>query len=257
MEAGMGYVALALVGLFIGFIFGHSSGSASGEEKANSKWRKQEGERLDALRDKVASEFKISAACIYSPWMLSRLKSIDREQWRQIYDFAEPRNLDYMYDDPKSPSAIGADYEDSAGYYLEKCGFTVYYIGQKYGKKDLGRDLLARHKVTEQELIVQCKSRRWKGQIAPQDLFYLFATTVFYAMKKLKIELGNYPLSKGQHEDALAIMRQANVTPVFVTDGTIIPMDQYLAAAMNMKLVASPFDLSRHYSQETSMDEEQ
>ena len=245
----MTYVILALAGAALGFILGHSSGSASGEDRANAQWRKQEQAKLDEIRARVASEFKTSAAAIYSPWMLSRLKSIDREQRRHVYNFSEPRSLDHMYDDPGTPAAIGADYEDSAGYALERCGFAVYYIGQKYGKKDLGRDLLARHKGHGLELIVQCKSRKRKGPIAPQDLFYLFATTVFYAMQKLNIKLDDYQFSNGQYENALGILKQANVEPVFVTDGTVTPLDQLLAGTMNIRLMDSPHNLTQYYAE--------
>jgi hypothetical protein len=229
--------ALPFVGYFFGQDEGRKKGREEGKAEAERKWREEYVAEQQKLRRGIAAEFRESAACLYSPWMLSRIVVHNWEQKRQEYDFSECRRGDFLEENPvrnKSAAAVGKDFEKTVANDLIYRGYQVIHTGGLYGLKDLGRDLLARKPETGQTLVVQCKRWRAGSRITPQVLFYLFATSVLYAMKVMGLEINDVPFRNGEHEDALKILSEAKVVPVLVSTAPLSAIDADLAATLGV-----------------------
>jgi len=97
-----------------------------------------------------------------------KLPSVERNQMA----------LDRFWKRPKSNWLIGRIYERYVGYFYEKEGYDVEYVGIFKGKEDLGRDLICQKE--KDFIVIQCKYWAQFRIIYERHIFQFFGTVFQY-----------------------------------------------------------------------------
>lgn len=117
---------------------------------------------------------KVSGYDLYKKWL-------SPEEWKKLSDTKKNQlALDRYKKREKTNWEIGIDYERYVGYKYESQGFTVSYIGAKFGLEDMGRDLIAQK--GDKTYIIQCKRWAKEKTIHEKHIFQLYGTSVLYKM---------------------------------------------------------------------------
>lgn len=95
----------------------------------------------------------------------------------------------YIQGQRKDKWQIGRDYEMSCAFQLRAYGYAVEMHGIKYGKGDLGRDLIASKNIGgmfgDRILIVQCKNWSHDRPIRENVIMQLYGTTIEYQISHI------------------------------------------------------------------------
>lgn len=86
----------------------------------------------------------------------------------------------------KSKTQIGRDYEMACGYMYSTKGYTIEYIGIKYGCNDLGRDLIATKTDAASRneiLLIQCKCWNSEMPIRENVVMQLYGSAIEYEIQ--------------------------------------------------------------------------
>lgn len=107
------------------------------------------------------------------------LKFIPTAEYNQLPDVERNQKaLERYLSSRKKPHEIGRDYERYVGFYYERHGFKVEYVGIEKGLEDMGRDLVC---IKGDEIeIIQCKCWASHKTIHEKHINQLYGTVVKY-----------------------------------------------------------------------------
>lgn len=188
----------------------------------------EESERCNILNWISQSEYDI-------------LSEVDREQ------LAVNR---YIASSDKSNWEKGRDYEIYVAYRLYNQGYGIEQEGLNKKLKDMGRDIIAKHRDTKKILIVQCKN--WNTPIRENVVFQLFGSYAewLYENNKELFDEAVEPVLYVTRSVSVEAARCAKLLRVRIE---VLPIDKFPAIKCNINkntheyIYHLPFD--RHYDQ--------
>lgn len=157
-----------------------------------------------------------------------REKYLSKEEWSQLSETEKSQLALDKYNERRNNAQVGRDYEEYIAYLFreQRKGCIIEMFGEQRGLKDLGRDLIVKHK--GKVFIVQCK--RWSAdrEIREKHIMQLFGTTIEYCwdMKRR----GVHPLD----------MVGKSVIPVFVTTAKLSDTARQFAEKLDVVVAEVP-----------------
>lgn len=179
------------------------------------------------IDENVVEEVDVDASDVYED---RREKYLSKEEWLQLSETEKSQlALDKYNENRRRTNAqVGRDYEEYIAYLFreQRKGCIIEMFGEQRGLKDLGRDLIVKHK--GKVFIVQCKRWSADSEIREKHIMQLFGTTIEYCwdMKRR----GVHPLD----------MVGKSVVPVFVTTAKLSDTARQFAEKLDVVVAEVP-----------------
>lgn len=216
--------------------------------KAAEKLSEIQSERRDLLIKYKALEYQLKTYEEYFPFLLDYQNEILNDEITRdagcvksgadpVNRFLSPEEYSALSTTQKNQLAltryiqsnlskkdIGKMYERYLGYFYEKQGYDIQFIGIEKGVEDLGQDLICSK--DNEVIVIQAKCWSRNSEIRERHIFQLFSTTLLHKMENTN--------------------KKAKYTSILYTTAQLSPLARDIANKLKVKYVEH-FSLDKEY----------